>query len=117
MNLVADESLDRQIVERLRRDGHSVTYVAEMDPGIPDGEVLSLANQRSAVLVTADRDFGELVFRRGSISHGVLLIRMAGLPQERKAELVSSAIRAHTSEIPYAFSVLTPGTIRIRQRP
>lgn len=36
MNFVADESVDRQIVERLREDGHSVIYVAGMDPGIPD---------------------------------------------------------------------------------
>ena len=33
MNLLADESVDRQIVERLRQDGHRVTYVAEMEPG------------------------------------------------------------------------------------
>jgi len=62
MNLVADESLDRQIVERLRRDGHSVAYMAEMDPGISDEEVLALSEQQSAVLITADRDFGELVY-------------------------------------------------------
>ena len=44
MNLLADESIDRQIVDRLRQDGHLVHYVAEMDPGIPDDTVLYLAN-------------------------------------------------------------------------
>jgi hypothetical protein len=34
MNLLADESIDRQIVDRLRQDGHLVHYVAEMEPGI-----------------------------------------------------------------------------------
>lgn len=63
MNLVADESLDREIVERLRRDGHAVKYVAEMDAGISDDAVIGLANRDSAILVTADKDFGELVFR------------------------------------------------------
>jgi len=51
MNLVADEGVDRQIVERLRADGHSVLYVAEMAPGIADDVVLSRANQDSALLL------------------------------------------------------------------
>jgi len=44
MNLLADESVDAPIVERLRTDGHSVAYVAEMSPSIPDEEVLERAN-------------------------------------------------------------------------
>jgi len=54
VNFVADESVDRQIVERLREDGHSVIYVAEMDPGIPDEDIIRLANQQSTILITAD---------------------------------------------------------------
>ncbi len=34
MNLLIDESVDRQIVARLRQEGHEVSYVAEMEPGI-----------------------------------------------------------------------------------
>jgi hypothetical protein len=45
MNVFADESVDRQIVERLRQDGHRVTYVAEMEPGISDETVLQRANE------------------------------------------------------------------------
>ena len=50
MNLLADESVDRQIVERLRDDGYLVRYVAEMEPGISDDTVLDLANQENALL-------------------------------------------------------------------
>ena len=117
MNFVADESVDRQVVERLREDGHSVIYIAEMDPGIPDEDVFRLSNRRSAILITADKDFGELVFRQASVAHGVVLIRLAGLSQGLKAEMLSSAIRDRASEIPNAFSVVTPGTIRIRHHP
>ena len=63
MNFVGDESVGRQIVERLRDDGHSVWYVAEMAPSITDDEVLQFANKGSAPLITSDKDFGELVFR------------------------------------------------------
>ncbi len=50
MNFVADESVDRQIVERLRDNGHSVWYVAEMAPSISDDEVLQLANGISIII-------------------------------------------------------------------
>jgi predicted nuclease of predicted toxin-antitoxin system len=117
VNFVADESIDQEIVKRVREDGHTVSYVAEMDPGISDDDVLRLANKQSALLITADRDFGELVFRQRLATNGVLLIRLAGLSQSRRAEMVSSAIKKHVSEIPNAFSVVTPGTIRIRYMP
>jgi len=66
VNLLADEGVDRQIVARLRRDGHNVRYVAEMSPGIPDEAVLDAANRGEALLLTADKDFGELVFRQAN---------------------------------------------------
>ena len=69
MNFVADESVDIQIVDRLRKDGHFVWYVTEMSPSITDDEVRELANSKSAPLITSDKDFGELVFRQHLISY------------------------------------------------
>jgi len=115
MNFVADENMDRQIVDRLRQNGHQVLYVAEMDPSIPDDEVIVTANQDAALLLTSDKDFGELVFRQGRITHGVVLIRLAGLSPILKAEIVSNAIGQHVAELPNAFAVITPGVIRIRK--
>jgi predicted nuclease of predicted toxin-antitoxin system len=74
MNLLADESVDKPIVELLRQDGHDVLYVAEMQPGIPDDVVLQRGNEHRALLVTEDKDFGELVYRQGLVHLGVILI-------------------------------------------
>ena len=115
MNFVADESLDFQIVSRLRKDGFDLFYIAEMTPGISDREVLNLANRCSALLLTADSDFGELVFRQHLISDGVVLIRLAGLSAENKAEIVSSAIKLYRDELRDSFTVITTGHIRIRR--
>ena len=79
MNLVADEGVDRAVVERLRPDGHEVIYVAELSPSVSDEEVLRQANARNAVLLTTDKDFGDLVFRQGLAHYGVVLLRLAGL--------------------------------------
>lgn len=115
MNLLADESVDRQIVERLRQAGHDVLYIAEVEPGIPDNLVFDRANQNAALLLTTDKDFGELVFRENRlVSDGVVLLRLAGLSPEKKAEIVADAIRDHKTELPKHFSVVAPGRIRIR---
>lgn len=115
MTFLADEGVDRQIVERLRLDGHQVAYVAEMSPGIMDEVVLMESRISASVLITADKDFGELVFRRRQASTGVLLIRLWGLGPAMKAAVVSGAIQEHGQELPGAFAVLNPGNIRVRR--
>ncbi len=116
MKFVADENIDRQVVDRLRQDGHIVIYVAEMDPGISDDVVLDLANREGSLLLTTDKDFGELVFRRRRVTNGVVLMRLSGLSPSRKAETVASAIRKHLTELPNTFAVISPGLIRIRKQ-
>ncbi len=64
MILLADENLHAQVVQRLRRDGHKVLAIAEIDPGINDDQVLAMANQNNALLITEDKVFGEMIFRR-----------------------------------------------------
>jgi predicted nuclease of predicted toxin-antitoxin system len=86
-----------------------------MEPGIPDDAVLDLANREAALLLTADKDFGELVFRQHRLTSGVILVRLAGLSSTRKAEIVVSVIDEHAAELPDAFAVVTPGIFRIRR--
>ena len=114
MNLLVDESVPRQIVDRLRHDGHHVTYVADSEPGISDDSVLDIANRDGAVLITADLDFGELVVRQQRPVPGVVLIRLAGLSMTSRAELVAHAINNHGSELSGAIAVITPSGLRIR---
>lgn len=114
MNLLADESVDRPVVDRLRQQGHDVVYVAELSPSMEDDQVLQYANERDALLVTADKDFGELVFRLGKVHRGVVLLRLAGLSAAVKAETVASVFREHSAELVGAFSVVSSGALRIR---
>jgi predicted nuclease of predicted toxin-antitoxin system len=116
MKFVADENIDRQVIDRLRQDGHIVMSVSEMDPGISDDVVLDLSNQEGSLLLTADKDFGELVFRQHRLMTGVVLIRLAGLSPLLKAEVVASAIKRHITELSQAFALISPGVIRIRKR-
>lgn len=115
MKCLADEGVDRMIVDKLREAGYEVLYIAEMDPGISDQVVLEKAQESGVLLVTCDKDFGELVFRQGLYAKGVVLLRLAGLSQSVKAEIVVNVFTQHGSEMEQAFSVISPGMVRIRR--
>ncbi len=116
MRIVADESVDKQIVDRLRLEQHEVLYIAELDPGIDDEKVLSRSEQANAILLTADKDFGELVFRQRLLHSGVLLLRLAGLDPAVKAELVATTFDQHAEELSVGFGVLTRSALRLRRQ-
>lgn len=114
MNILADENIDEQIIETLRKNGYNILYVGEMAPGISDEVVLSKANKMSAVLLTADKDFGELVFRQHLISKGVILVRLSGMSPNDKSKQILAVINEHKNEIINSFTVITHNHIRIR---
>jgi predicted nuclease of predicted toxin-antitoxin system len=89
--------------------------VTEISPSITDDEVLDRANANRSLLVTGDKDFGELIFRLHRVTHGVILIRLPGLSPQLKAVIVSEAIRVHGDDMLHAFTVISPGMVRIRR--
>jgi predicted nuclease of predicted toxin-antitoxin system len=117
MHFVADEGVVRPVVDQLRAEGHKVDYVAEMEPGLDDRTILRRANEASALLITADKDFGELIFRKQQVTEGVILVRLPGLSLEAKAQTVSHTVEEYASELTGAFTVVGPGTVRVRSFP
>ncbi len=115
MKLIADEGIDKPIVDHLRSLNHEIIYVLETSPGIDDDKVLALARKEQAVLLTSDTDFGELIFRLKEVTYGIILLRLAGLTKEQKQTTVAMAIKDHKDDMHGAFSVVTKNTIRIRK--
>ena len=98
-----------------RQEGHDVAYVAETSPAERDEFVLARTTQDHAVPTTADKDLGELLSRLRQASSGVLLLRLAGLPNAMKAEIVATTVAARGEELPQGFSVLEPGSLRVHR--
>jgi predicted nuclease of predicted toxin-antitoxin system len=117
LTFVADESVDKQITDSLRKDGYDVFSIAEDQPGISDEEVLRLAADKKAILITVDKDFGDLVYQQMKASSGVLLLRIAGLTQNEKCAVVSRTIAKYASELKNNFTVVGKNSIRIRKQP
>jgi predicted nuclease of predicted toxin-antitoxin system len=117
MRIVADESVDGRIVDRLRRASHDVVSIAESFLGMPDDQVLAKADTAGFLLLTADKDFGELVYRRQMAHCGVVLLRQAGLSIDVRADAVLAVLASHAAELADAFTVIAPESVRIRRPP
>jgi predicted nuclease of predicted toxin-antitoxin system len=72
----ADECVDAGLVRRLCGAGHDVVYVPEFASGMTDAEVLRRAYDEHRLLVTEDKDFGEIVFRLHLPVPGLVLLRV-----------------------------------------
>ena len=113
--IVADESVDYSVVAELRNKGFSVYAICEQLPSIPDKEVLSIAFENNALLITEDKDSGELVYRFQLPHHGILLIRMINSTSPEKATSVSAALKEYGHELLNSFTVLEGNKIRTRK--
>lgn len=110
--IVADESVDYRIIRELRSFNFEVYAICEQQPSINDKEVLDIASQKNAILITEDKDFGELVFRLNLPHRGVLLIRIeyAEYGMATAAETISK----HYDGLYNKFSVLSAKKLRIK---
>jgi predicted nuclease of predicted toxin-antitoxin system len=73
---LANENVPGEAVLAARQAGHDFSWICEIEPGANDQRVLQISNAEKRVLVTFDRDFGELVFHKGNAaSAGIILIR------------------------------------------
>ena len=80
VRILADENVPRPLVAWLRDTGHDVLYSAESRKQTPDADLLAEAEAQGYIVLTGDKDFGELIFRDHSNSHGVILLRMKNRP-------------------------------------
>lgn len=117
MNLLADESCAGPVIRALREAGHDVAAIAEVAKGSTDENVLKLALNEQRILITEDRDFGELVYSRRLPSVGVVLVRFHGHAHRAKPATVAAAVLRMGSRLRDRFTVVEPGRVRVSGRP
>jgi len=117
MQFIADESCDFAVVRALRATGHDVIAVAELDAGIEDDVVIARALGERRVLLTEDKDFGQIVFASRRPAPGVLFIRFPAGARSGLAVAVRTFVQKNESALADSFSTLQPGRARISRLP
>ena len=115
MNLLADECCDALLVAGLRADGHDVLYVKEDAPGSKDREVLQLSVALQRVLLTEDKDFGELVVRLDLPAFGILLLRLDPANTQLKLTRLRAVLSKASDSLAGSFLVVDFDKVRIRR--
>lgn len=114
MKLLANENIPRLAVEALRGAGHDVAWIVERAPSVADEDVLTLAIKEARILLTFDKDFGELAFGRGLPTDcGVVLLRLPPIPTQVAGQIV----RALETGVVAAGKFVVIETDRVRERP
>ena len=116
MRFLADESCDFAIVRALRAAGHDVAAVAENAPSLSDDAVAAVAHRENRILLTEDKDFGQLVFAGGSATCGVVLVRFPASVRRDAPRAVTELAAREGDKLLHAFAVATPGRLRILRR-
>ena len=106
MRFLVDECCDIGLVRSLREDGHDVLYVLENQAGISDDAVLLEAYNDGRILLTEDKDFGELVYRLKKPSKGIILIRMNARERNMKWLRLKKLIENYEDRLPGHFVVI-----------
>ncbi|HZZ80021.1 MAG TPA: DUF5615 family PIN-like protein [Gemmataceae bacterium] len=117
MRIIANENVTRTVIEGLRSRGHNVLSVKESLRGEKDEAILSRAQTEKRIVLTRDKDFGELAFRFGLPAEcGIILLRLSGKDPDSDNERTLEAIDSRTDWEGH-FSVITSDRIRMRPLP
>jgi predicted nuclease of predicted toxin-antitoxin system len=101
----------------LRSAGHEVETISELAPESEDGQVMELAASQGRILITEDKDFGQLVYAASRHAGGVILLRFPGNVRSAIGPAVVSAVERLGEHLYGSFVVVRPGTLRISRNP
>lgn len=113
--VIADENLEQYWIELLRRKHFEVLSIAETYPQISDQEVANLAQQHKGILITEDKDFGELVFAYGISNLSIVLLRYDQPEYSQIENGLLEVIEKYQHEMTPHFITVSKNKIRIRR--
>lgn len=110
MKFLIDANLGRKFTSLIKNAGHEADFINDILRNASDDDILDLAERRSLIVITGDKDFGKLVFKSGRLSQGIILIRTASSDPEKRFEMLKDAMDKAKGK----FVVVKEGQIRVR---
>ena len=117
MKLIADENLHRNIITSLQKEGSDVYCIQDENHGITDEEIIELYAMPNSIIITEDKDFGDLTFLKKINTNAIILLRYSKLANEVGLIipfLIHFLKENNVEFLKGKFTVLTPFKKRIR---
>ena len=115
MEFLVDVGVSKAVEKWLRSEDHNVIAVRDLDPRMSDSEILERAVLERRLVITMDKDFGELVYNSGKPHAGILLLRLAEASSAEKVAVVREIMLRYSRKLPGRFAVYQNGRLRIRK--
>lgn len=95
MKFLLDENIGKTVAKFLEKLGYAASRIRLIAPGIEDYEVLDLSVSKNSILITSDKDFGELIFKEGWFSTGIIFLRLQDESSENKIRALKKVLSKH----------------------
>jgi predicted nuclease of predicted toxin-antitoxin system len=115
LKFLVDAGVGKKVESFLFESGFDFKSIREIDHRMKDSEILRLANSESRIVITMDKDFGELIFNSGLSHYGVLLLRLDDSNGEEKVETIKEIITKYESSLSNNFCVYQNSRLRIKR--
>ena len=115
MKFIVDECTGPTVAKWLK-ERFEVFSVYDESPGMDDNSIIKKAYEENFILITNDKDFGELVFRRGKSHNGVLLLRLEDERVSNKIRIIRMVLGSYSDRLVGNFIVATEKNIRIVEK-
>jgi predicted nuclease of predicted toxin-antitoxin system len=115
MKFIVDAGVGKLVENWLIGNSYDVKSVISINPQMEDVAILALANLEERIVVTMDKDFGELVFNGVHSMFGVLLLRLDGATGLEKLHIIQEIFQHHSASLPLHFCVYQNGKLRIKK--
>lgn len=113
MKFLIDECISYSIIAWLRNNGYDVKLMKVISPGLSDDVILEIAHSENRILLTCDKDFGEIAYARKKIHSGIILLRLNSFSATKNIQVLKEILENHKNEISGSFIVATASNIRI----
>ena len=114
LKFLVDVGVGKTVEQWLQRGGYDINTVRDINPKMDDREILSMAVSEERMVITMDKDFGELVHNSGLPHAGVLLLRLDDAKADEKVRIVENILRRYSDRLLNKFCVYQHGRLRIR---
>jgi predicted nuclease of predicted toxin-antitoxin system len=112
LSFLADVNVEKGLVDHIRASGYDIKWIPDYDRQMSDDMLLEMAVREKRILITNDKDFGELVFRQTRLG-GVILLRFKGQQVLDKIKVLRKLLEDHSSRVSGSLCILSNEKIRI----
>ena len=114
LKFLIDVGVGKKVEDFLSAENYDIKCIRDIDPSMSDVEILNIAVFEHRMVITMDKDFGELIYNSKLCHNGVLLLRLDEAVSARKVEVVKNILKDFSENILNKFCVYKDDKLRIR---